>query len=417
MLNNMKKILFSILFSLVSFFAISQTYRVVCVDSTVTIYHGSDTLQIQIGDTVKFISTGKVKIDSLVGYIDIEDSIGVYITPYDTTLTHNWINTYFMEFSDSTGNYITLYDTSLTHNWIDVTFLKNADIQDSLDNVHNISFDTLSGKNGSYIINPRSTLLTLTEDTIKGKGVLMTTANLFVPVGDKSTYGIHFGDDEWITNLTDDTLLFYLNDVKSWYLTPTKIFSNANDGIELLETGASSTVPSLIPYRSSSTTGIGGSVSNTIEFICSGINQYRVQQNSMVFKTGLIFDYSSSTLFNITEDTTKITGNLWTSGLFQCNKVITSIDCDTVASAATVTLGLYNNFVISGTADIDSIDIASTVPDWALIYIEFTGTKATNGLVKGKNLKISNTFAYTPDDIIILQRRGNYFYEVSQSVN
>lgn len=103
---------------------------------------------------------------------------------------------------------------------------------------------------------------------------------------------------------------------------------------------------------------------------------------------------------------------------FKVNKgSITSMDCDTVASASTITLDSYNNFVISGTADVDSINTASEILDFTIIYIEFSGTKATNGMVDGKNLKLSATFAYTPDDMIVLQRRGNYWFEISRSAN
>jgi len=104
-------------------------------------------------------------------------------------------------------------------------------------------------------------------------------------------------------------------------------------------------------------------------------------------------------------------------GNFAIENSSVTTGCDTVASAATITLGIYNNFVISGTADIDSISTASTLPDWAIITIEFSGTKATTGLIDGKNLKIAGDFAYTPDDIIILQRRGVYFFEISRSAN
>ncbi|MCP3686123.1 MAG: hypothetical protein GY861_26040 [bacterium] len=90
---------------------------------------------------------------------------------------------------------------------------------------------------------------------------------------------------------------------------------------------------------------------------------------------------------------------------------------DTVASAATITLGYYNNFVVSGTADIDSINTASNIPEWTLIYIEFTGNAAANGIVDGKNIKLSGNFAYTTDDTMILQRRGDYFIEFGRTAN
>jgi len=91
--------------------------------------------------------------------------------------------------------------------------------------------------------------------------------------------------------------------------------------------------------------------------------------------------------------------------------------CDTIASAATIVLGDCNNFVITGTADIDSISIASTFPNWLIAHIQFTGAAAFFGVKDGKNLKIAGNFTYTADDILVIQRRGDIFYEVSRSLN
>ena len=97
--------------------------------------------------------------------------------------------------------------------------------------------------------------------------------------------------------------------------------------------------------------------------------------------------------------------------------VMVSVASDTIASVATLVLTNHNNFVITGTADIDSIDQSCAFPNWAIAYIEFTGAAAANGLVDGKNLKLNGAFAYSPDDMIIIQRRGNIFYEMSRSAN
>ncbi len=86
---------------------------------------------------------------------------------------------------------------------------------------------------------------------------------------------------------------------------------------------------------------------------------------------------------------------------------------DTVASTATITLGQFNNFVISGTADVDSFDTASTLQDGTVIYVEFSGNAATNGLVDGKNLILSGNQAYTIDDMLMLQRRGNNLIQIA----
>lgn len=97
--------------------------------------------------------------------------------------------------------------------------------------------------------------------------------------------------------------------------------------------------------------------------------------------------------------------------------VICSNVSDTVASAATITLGNYNNFVITGTTNMDSIDTAGTFPNWGIAYIQFTGIASANGLTDGKNLKLEGNFIHSADDMIVLQRRGDIFYEISRSAN
>ena len=96
---------------------------------------------------------------------------------------------------------------------------------------------------------------------------------------------------------------------------------------------------------------------------------------------------------------------------------ITCVKSDTIASAATLTLTNYNNFVVTGTVDIDSLDTDGAIANWKVFYIEFTGIAAANGLVDGKNVHIAGNFAYNSDDIVVLQRRGDIFYEISRSAN
>ena len=97
--------------------------------------------------------------------------------------------------------------------------------------------------------------------------------------------------------------------------------------------------------------------------------------------------------------------------------VMVCVTSDTIASAATLVLTNHNNFVITGGADIDSIDQSCAFPNWAIAYIEFTGIADFNGIVDGKNLKLAGNFVYSADDMMILQRRGNIFYEMSRSAN
>lgn len=85
-----------------------------------------------------------------------------------------------------------------------------------------------------------------------------------------------------------------------------------------------------------------------------------------------------------------------------------------IASAATITV-THGTHDITGTADIDSI-----VPGFIgqEVTLQFDGTKATNGVVDGKNLKLSGTFAYTPDDILVLKCiDGSNWFEINRSMN
>jgi hypothetical protein len=92
-----------------------------------------------------------------------------------------------------------------------------------------------------------------------------------------------------------------------------------------------------------------------------------------------------------------------------------------IASTATITLGAGNAFVVTGTADIDSISTESPQTEGSIIYLIFTGSAASNGLVDGKNLTLVSTFAYTTGDVVTLMRAGDHpagtFYEVSRSAN
>lgn len=87
-------------------------------------------------------------------------------------------------------------------------------------------------------------------------------------------------------------------------------------------------------------------------------------------------------------------------------------DCDTVASASTITLGMFNNFLITGTTNLDSINTASTLENWAIIVLEFNGILTVND---AKNLYLDGNCVTADDETLTLQRRGNYFYELARS--
>lgn len=103
------------------------------------------------------------------------------------------------------------------------------------------------------------------------------------------------------------------------------------------------------------------------------------------------------------------------NGCFTINTIDTIEDGD--ISGSTLTIGAFNNFVLTGSSDIDSISVDSSIPDLTTFTILFTGTASHTGINEGGNIKLSGSFAYAKDDIIVLQRFGNFFYEKCRSVN
>ncbi|MBI5466239.1 MAG: hypothetical protein HY974_03045 [Candidatus Kerfeldbacteria bacterium] len=87
-----------------------------------------------------------------------------------------------------------------------------------------------------------------------------------------------------------------------------------------------------------------------------------------------------------------------------------------VASTAAMTLGQGNVFVITGTADITSITAASTDAGREVTLI-FSGTAGAAGVTDGSNLKLNNSFGYTPDDTLTLVSDGTNWYETGRTAN
>lgn len=159
-----------------------------------------------------------------------------------------------------------------------------------------------------------------------------------------------------------------------------------------------------------------GTMDSTNYSVLFGNEATDVMTTDYTFGIGF-WAWIKDSLYVIGVDTTKIFPNSIETGdgLFDVMVCVTS---DTIASASPLVLTNHNNFVITGTADIDSIDQSCAFPDWAIAYIEFTGTAGLAGLKDTKNLKLAGgNFIYTPDDMIMLQRRGNIFYEISRSAN
>lgn len=95
---------------------------------------GSDTTN--LSDSLRLAWTTKLQLS---------DSAGNFITPYDTSLTHNWIENYFIKFSDSTGIFITPYDTILLSSRIGL--LEALNLLNDTDYVHSTVADTIWGSN------------------------------------------------------------------------------------------------------------------------------------------------------------------------------------------------------------------------------------------------------------------------------
>jgi hypothetical protein len=89
----------------------------------------------------------------------------------------------------------------------------------------------------------------------------------------------------------------------------------------------------------------------------------------------------------------------------------------TVPSAASIILPEgQRDIYISGTADITYIYPNRTMMEGS-VRLHFTGTKGTNGVVDGLNLKLTATFAYTPDDVLEISSDGVNVYEVGRNLN
>jgi hypothetical protein len=120
-------------------------------------------------------------------------------------------------------------------------------------------------------------------------------------------------------------------------------------------------------------------------------------------------DESASEITLVAGDTLKFenaTYYLFDGELINTGIVVFS-SFDTVASATNITLGKYNNFIITGTTQIDSFDTDSEFPDWAVGYLAFLDTLQ---ITDGKNIKISGNINTNTDSLLIVQRRGDYFF-------
>jgi len=85
-----------------------------------------------------------------------------------------------------------------------------------------------------------------------------------------------------------------------------------------------------------------------------------------------------------------------------------------IASASTITLNGGTSFDITGITQIDSINVNSPQESGTVIYLQFDASVI---IADGHNLILAGNFSATTNDILILIRRDNYFYEISRSAN
>jgi hypothetical protein len=116
------------------------------------------------------------------------------------------------------------------------------------------------------------------------------------------------------------------------------------------------------------------------------------------------------------------TGNFYISVYDKDGKKVAGIDstglystyCDTISSATVISID-YPNVLITGTTDIDSISINSKIPNYALIYI-LLATGADISVKNTGNILLTASSALDKNDILVLQRRDNKFYQISKTL-
>ena len=87
-----------------------------------------------------------------------------------------------------------------------------------------------------------------------------------------------------------------------------------------------------------------------------------------------------------------------------------------IASASTITLGLYNFYTITGVVNIETI--TSSLPEFSELTLFFTGNANATGMIENTgNLRLNGNFLYTADDVMKLVKIGSNWYEVSRSAN
>ena len=82
---------------------------------------------------------------------------------------------------------------------------------------------------------------------------------------------------------------------------------------------------------------------------------------------------------------------------------------DNVASASTIKLPVGNFFTITGTTQIDSINVNSPQQDGSVLFLKFEGSLQ---VTDGKNLKLGSNFTSAADTVLQLIRLDDNFYKV-----
>ena len=95
--------------------------------------------------------------------------------------------------------------------------------------------------------------------------------------GDENTGFYAYANGEW---------MYSSNSVNAWWFRSDNFRSASGSGASLLRTGASLTVPGLMPYGSDSNTGLGGDGSDSLSLITAGVNRLEIEPDGDVVVGG-----------------------------------------------------------------------------------------------------------------------------------
>ena len=248
--------------------------------------------------------------------------------------------------------------------------------------------------------------------TVYGQNVGVGTAT--------PSYGLHIARNAKV----DSTLTVSKNFTVSNY----DLISEVNDnysGLRLVRSGVFSgtNFNGLTIFKNGSVTQANLVYSNLLGTIFNSFKVDSLYLSSTVRKlnNSYIFEiYNDKILYQKSNNSGSAYVNLFkvdSVGDVYTYGILSGATDSVIVSDSIITLPHSTNITITDTLEIDSINTASKIPDNGIVYIRFTDTAAGAGVYNGMNLYLSSTFVYTPNDMLVLQRRGDIFYEISRSVN